>query len=1218
MRKHFFFLIAALAGGLMVPAAASQVADSDKDGLPDEVEERLGTDPRRPEALEQIATFPATVKERPELDIVRVDFGNVGRDRWLWAVHTAKPYTFENAGLILYLDLDADPKTGRRDMGCEVTVGHSLGRPTANGFEPDGSPRAVPAPRVALVGGVLYLCHDATIRQEGGRTRLRFSILSETREPHRTVDGTGWVTALGPANSNRKPPVTLDELVANEGFERTEGLDLIWQLQADPANLVFSSVEAEREGMDYYDAEYRWPAVRGAGGSLTVTVPRAGRFHPAVVVYDAAGRETYELRIDGKVAGRFIAAEDDRRQRIYFLAKPVEFKGGEKLTLRTGGGGAHITEDLFLLAKKPPVRGRAFEIRHVQAEYVNRAGEGAIRLTWITTWPAQCTVTCGGQKLTEEKPVANHRVYIPAPATGATWRYRIEAPRPDGKQVSHAGTVALAPPKPFAGTAKHERIPLKVENPYPFPLDGFLVTSGVPFAKGELGDPDHVRLLDGAGREVPLQPVVAGRWGDGSIKWLRLSFSATVDAGKTATHTLEYGTQVSRAPARTPLACVWKGDTLQVETGPLRVEFERTRSGFPIAVWYDHNADGTFTSDESLTGDLPISARLHDTKAVSYTTLHAPRRIEIEESGPVRAVVKVTGSYQSGEGKPWFAYTTRFVFHAGSAMVRVHHTWGADDPGEEFVEFERIGLEFPLAAREEWSWRIGLGHGQEWEGRDALSLRQLRDDSYTLEPAAPAGVKTERADGWIDLSNGRWGVTAAVRDFWQLYPKGIGVDAEGLKIDLCPDFPEGTYDGCSKLDEIKLYFALMRGKYRVRRGVQKQHDLLLAFHPGQTDGDAARHVSQAFQEPLIAVCTPERYCDTLVFGEILPATAGRSPEYEKVCEGVYENYLRHRDATRGYGLLNFGDQFGERKVNWSNGEYDHHHAFLLQFIRTGDRRWYFLGDRAARHAIDVDTCHHGPRAGGVWIHAMGHTGGYFREQYEGSGIPGGGFTPSHTWTEGFCDWYFLSGDPTAAENAALVADYYGGAYLNNYDYSNCRDNGWHLLLTLATYRLTNDPYYLNAARIIVERTLERQTPGGGWHRQMVPGHCYCMPRHRGEANFMMGVLANGLAEYYRETSDQRVAQALLGGAKQVVAELWVEDANGFRYTSCPKMKGYIANNDMTAGMLFYAYRLGGDRQYADIAMRAMKAAFDGGIRSISHLRWTPRLIYHMDRVARGE
>ena len=162
-----------------------------------------------------------------------------------------------------------------------------------------------------------------------------------------------------------------------------------------------------------------------------------------------------------------------------------------------------------------------------------------------------------------------------------------------------------------------------------------------------------------------------------------------------------------------------------METGPLRVEFERTRSGFPIAVWYDHNADGTFTSDESLTGDLPISARLHDTKAVSYTTLHAPRRIEIEESGPVRAVVKVTGSYQSGEGKPWFAYTTRFVFHAGSAMVRVHHTWGADDPG--VCRFERIGLEPRCGAG--GCRRIGLGHGQEREGRGALAA-PARDDLH--------------------------------------------------------------------------------------------------------------------------------------------------------------------------------------------------------------------------------------------------------------------------------------------------------------------------------------------------------------------------------------------------------------------------------------------------------------------------------------------------------
>jgi hypothetical protein len=458
-------------------------------------------------------------------------------------------------------------------------------------------------------------------------------------------------------------------------------------------------------------------------------------------------------------------------------------------------------------------------------------------------------------------------------------------------------------------------------------------------------------------------------------------------------------------------------------------------------------------------------------------------------------------------------------------------------------------------------------------------------------------------------------VTVAVRDFWQLYPKALSVSEEGVTVGLCPDFPEGTYDGCTKLDEIKLYYYLMGGRYKVRRGMQKQHELLLYFHPGDAAEAGAAELAQVFQEPLLAACPPERYCDTRVFGEILPATTGRWPGYEEVCEKVYQNTIAHRDNGHEFGMLNLGDQWGERKVNWANGEYDHHHAFLMQFIRTGDRRWYFLGERAARHAIDVDTCHYGPHRGGEWIHAMGHTGNYFTEPYEGEGIPGGGFSVSHTWTEGFCDWYFLSGDRTASENAALVADYYDTAYLNNYDWDNARTNGWHLLLTMAAYRATDDPFYLNAARIIVERTLERQSPGGGWHRQMVPGHCYDMPRHRGEANFMLGVLANGLEEYYREVPDPRVAEAIIGGAKQAVKELWVEESNGFRYTSCPNMTGYTANNDMTAEILFFAYRLGGDRPFGEIAMRAMKAAFDGGIGSIAHLRWTPHIIYNMDVLA---
>lgn len=1205
--------------GLALAGTPSFAQDADGDGLPDAVEEQLGTDKALAETLTPLGTFPAgnteAARRFPELDIVRVDFGNVAKDRWLWAVHFAKPYTFANSLLIIYLDADNDPATGRKGMGCEVMLSHRRGVPGISAFAPDGSPGEGSLPRVALVNGVLYLCHDGAIKQEGGHSIFRFSVLSETAEPHAFVDSTGWLQAKAPPNSEREKVIMLDDITENENFEVTEGLDLIWQLQANPANIVLSSVQGELQGMAYYDAEYRWPAVRGANGTITLKVPRGGTFYPAVVVYDTAGKEAYELLVEGKRVGRFLAAEDDRRQRIFFLSQPIEFQGGERLTLRTGAVGQHITEDILLLAERPPVRRRTFEIRYIQAEHVRHQGEEKMRLTWITTWPVACTVEYGPspenlQRVAEERPLANHRLYLSGLERGTTYRFRIVAPRPDGQTVaSPEMAFTFAPPPLPKGKAQRERLSLRVENPYDFPWTAFPITSGVPFAQGELADPASVRLLNREGQEVPLQAQATMRWRDGSVKWLLLSFLATVGAKQTAEYTLEYGSQVSRRTFPTPLRALRQGETLVVETGPLRVRFDAAKSGLPTEIWFDADGDGEFKEEEELTGGRGMEAWVKDEQGHLYTAAHPPERLEVEEEGPVRVVVKVEGHHRSEDGaREFFAYTHRFVFYAGLPFVRFYHAWGNDREEAEFTLFEGLGIRVPLSKGAPWEWRVGLGQGQTMSGRGFLALDQWRDDGYGLTPALPTPPR--RADGWLQALNGRWGVTVAVRDFWQLYPKSLRFTPEGLEVDLCPDFPPGTYDGCTKLEEIKWFYALMGGRYKVRLGLRKQHEMMLLFHPAA--GEEALRWAEAFQEPLIAVCPPERYCESQVFGEVLPATTGRWPDYEEVCERVYRNYVRQREEGREYGMFNFGDQWGERRVNWANGEYDHTWALLLQFVRTGERRWYFLADRAARHFLDVDTCHFGPRRGGYWVHAMGHTGDYFTEPYEGSGIPRGGFTVSHTWTEGFFAWFALSGDPTAWEAATMIADYYDGAYLNNYDYSNCRDNGWHLILTLAAYRATNDPYYLNAARIIVERTLERQTPGGGWHRQMVPGHCYDMPRHRGEANFMLGVLANGLWEYFREVPDPRVAEALIGGAKQVVQELWVEEVNGFRYTSCPNMKGYIANNDMTTPMLFFAHRVGGERRFAEIALRAMKAAFAGGIGSIAHLRWAPRLLYHMD------
>ena len=301
----------------------------------------------------------------------------------------------------------------------------------------------------------------------------------------------------------------LDDITADEDFERTEGLDLVWQLQGDPANVVISSVGAELTEHGLLRRRVSLAGGARRGGTITATVPKAGRFYPAVVVYDTAGREAYELSVDGKRVGRFVAAEDDNRQRIHFLSQPIEFRGGEKLTFRTGTVGSHITEDILLLAEKPPVRGRKYELSQVEWGLVVRDGQPQVRLTWITTWPVACTVEYGPTRRlrTEDRPRSSRwrttACFLPGLKQGETYHFRIVATRPDGTRVSSPdATFVVAPPPSVAGTAKQDRVPLAVENPYDFALTAFPVTNGVPFAKGELGDAEHVRLLDEQGREV--------------------------------------------------------------------------------------------------------------------------------------------------------------------------------------------------------------------------------------------------------------------------------------------------------------------------------------------------------------------------------------------------------------------------------------------------------------------------------------------------------------------------------------------------------------------------------------------------------------------------------------------------------------------------------------------------------------------------------------------
>jgi len=1104
---------------------------SDAVGLPAEALATLGGHPGEALEFALIWERPAAAEPKPPADPARtprrVALANAGGNRFVWRVDFLAPYPVENSGLLLYLDADDNPATGREGHGCEFMLHCREGSPGVTAFTPEGVTRPAPAARVAVAGGSAYLSYDVDLAQREGASRFRLNVLSETVDPHRGVSGTDYFEATGPAPGQR-PKLALDaDLTQSVGIGQTWGLDRIEALATLPENVPISIRDGKLDGFRLDRSEYRADcAVRSSGaGSIEARVPSGveGRFHVGFVFYDGAGCERVALSAGGRRLGVAVAGFDDNNQHLFFSTEAAALKSGDAIQLRPlGGEGAYRTEDLLLLREKPQERPPVYEFRELATT--------GNRLTWITTWAAQCRVEVeGGGKIDETMPGQNHRVVLPGLKEGGEARYRVSAARPDGTELATGWLSAVWKPFVEPATAASGAVALRVAPPEGISdqLRDWPVTGGVPFPRGELGSANRVRLKNAGGAPVPLQAAVTGRWPDGSVKWLLLDFR---HSGGAAEYTLEYGPAVAASKPSFP-----------------------EPPTFPASEWILAGADGA--ERRIPLGDLAV-----------------------EEAGSLRRCESSVG--KSGEGP--LACEARVHRYPGLPWARVLLTFGHGESAEEFTTVRSL------------AWRLPLAHGT------ARFVRQHEDGRF------------ESSDGPGNRFAGPLG-PVFVRDFWQNYPKDLETGAEGSTVWLLPRLRADEYDLSAAGDDWhKLHYWFdpagaggACGGYKLRQGMTKTHEIWLGL-----DG-----ATPPLDRPLFPAASPRWYVASGAFGEVCAADSGRPVvgDYDRKVNATLEAYLANRERNREYGQFNFGDWWGERMINWGNIEYDTQHAFFLQFIRSGDLRFLAAGEEAEIHNRDVDTVHYHTdpeRVGCVYAHCIGHVGDYFAK----SPLPGpnqgtarGGFTVSHTWCEGHMDHFFLTGDRRSLETGAAIADHYGTWRMRNYDFSNCRDSGWHLILTLGVHRATGDPFYLNAARIIVERVLERQTPapkfntkGGGWRRMMVPGHCLCLPAHHGNAGFMVGVLLTGLKWYHLETGDPRVAESIRMGAHFLIDDMWAEDVGGFRYTSCPRSSKGAWSNFLLFDGIAYAYRLSQEAGAPDGKLaRHLAAGTDPAIASMN-------------------
>ena len=551
------------------------------------------------------------------------------------------------------------------------------------------------------------------------------------------------------------------------------------------------------------------------------------------------------------------------------------------------------------------------------------------------------------------------------------------------------------------------------------------VTCGVPFPGGVFSPGASCRLADGAGNDQPLQWEILSRWNDGSAQWVLIDFGATLGS----------------EPA------IW---SLSIhDTSPFAAVESLARSAPDGAVAVAaHTVPCAVPGPQGLfavrTGaDLRDCAivHVHDTAGRAHAVRFSGA--SVETGGPLRSVVALTGEVDlSGRT---LRVGARLHFFASTPVVRaeltVHNPARAQHPGNYWelgdassILFKGLTVTLPAfhsgkaavvhvseQAGEPWGPSKSSVHilqessgGPQWDSPVHMNRDgrvPLRFHGYTLRSGLEerAGLRVEPIVG---VSSGGESLSVFLDGFWQEFPSAVAVADDGA-VTVSP-FPVESGD----LHE------LQGGERKTRR---------IAVCLG--DDTVSEVPLEWVRRPALARTDPQHYSES---GAMPFFVIDGDPRHDALLGEAIEgprSFASKREAIDEYGWRNFGDLYADHEgalktgpglfASHYNNQYDAIAGFALQFMRTGNRRWWQLMDDLARHVADIDVYHttedKAAYSGGLFWHSYHYVeaGRASHRSYPRvPGVSGGGPSAEHNYNWGLALHSYLTGW-TAARDVAL-------------------------------------------------------------------------------------------------------------------------------------------------------------------------------------------------------
>lgn len=771
------------------------------------------------------------------------------------------------------------------------------------------------------------------------------------------------------------------------------------------------------------------------------------------------------------------------------------------------------------------------------------------------------------------------------------------------RHVLLAGVVVAAC---AACTFAQVNVPLLVEEHNGVARSQEVVSAGVPFAVGALTDSDlgNLRIEDAGGSAVAAQFQVLSRWWaprfDNSIRWLLVTFPASVGASATGNYSLKSGANV--APAR-PVSVATAAGTTTIDTGCIKVTVSGSSFRLFEAAWFDADGNGQYDETEKVVqaaaGDgLVITSGDWSALGIAagdeFRASAGSAAVTVEESGPVRAVVCINGTFQR-EGQPavspYYEYTVRLYFATGSPLVRCHVTlrnnritgkkvyaWPIEDfsvrtsLAQPASQYALLGQDAAVRGAADAvvkklyqdsngtnNWQTLTGNSvEQWlcPWTSGLSVRGVTFRGYQVYDGSTSLEQSNYARGWLDLTAGSLGVAAGVKDFWQQYPKALRTSGSRLEVALLP----------TEWSEV----------FSLKEGSRKRHEVLFDLHAGSLSDAQLTDLYLRTARPLYVRCPASVY---IASGAWDGGLGNQGPS------GTASTYDKYATSGTSIGVQYGWDWYGEYYTWNAGGSHANEGSMLMPWILWGEWRRFesvennlLWDDLAAAVMFDqpIDMTQHWhylqawPNIGSTGVTEQRYSGWYDRAKW---GRPDTG----HCAMWHHLEYYYLTGDRHALEQVQyygqmatwnyyphfhlgthyVYSSYYGDPDDPNYMYGN-RYWGWPLWNLAQAYEVSGDAAWLADLSLAVKgvRNALRQSPLKFAHETIYnanantdyysywPAAVRATAASQGYAIFQMSLTARAVAKYYQESGDDDAFDVMVAHGDFLVDTAANRDTSG--------------------------------------------------------------------------